>query len=277
MKFWDYHTHCYLCNHAQGTIEDYIIAGINKGMTEIGISDHFPMELLPEHFHIYAMTLDDFSGYIDEIKKLRKKYISQINIKIASEVDFFPSVFEEYKSNLASFADSFDYLIGSIHAVPWKGLEAIPIDEKQAIPIIKEIGVDKAYLEYYNSVLRMVKSNFFNIVGHLDLPKKYGLVPENSENIWEKVLQILDEIEHNGMAVEINTSGYRRKINQPYPSEQIIKELIQRKIPLTLGSDAHSPQDIGFRFQEILTKVKKWGVTNLCQFSNQEITILPLD
>jgi histidinol-phosphatase (PHP family) len=246
-------------------------------MDEIGISDHFPMELLPEHFHIYAMTLDDFSSYINEIKKLRKKYVSQINIKVATEVDFFPSVFEEYKRIVSSFSDSFDYLIGSIHAVPRKGHEAIPIDEKQAIPIINEIGVDKAYLEYYNSVLRMVKSNFFNIVGHLDIPKKYGLIPEKSDEIWESVLQILDEVERNGMAVEINTSGYRRKINQPYPNEQIIKELIQRKIPITLGSDAHTPQDIGFKFPEIYAKLKKWGLTNLCQFSNQEITMFPLD
>ena len=60
MKLWDYHTHTYLCNHATGTIEDYIRSAIKIGLVEIGISDHFPMELLPEHFHIYAMTLNEF-------------------------------------------------------------------------------------------------------------------------------------------------------------------------------------------------------------------------
>ncbi|MFX0015869.1 MAG: histidinol-phosphatase HisJ [Candidatus Hermodarchaeota archaeon] len=277
MKLWDYHTHCYLCNHAIGSIEDYVRSAIEYRISEIGISDHFPMELLPEHFHIYAMKLDAFPSYIDEIKRLRKKYSSQINIKVASEVDFFPKAFEEYKQIVSLFSDSLDFIIGSIHAVPWPGLGAIPIDEKQAIPIIKEIGVDKAYLEYYNSVLRMVQTKFFDIIGHLDLPKKYGLLPENNDGIWEKVLQILDEVEKNGMAVEINTSGYRRQIYQPFPSEQIILELIQRKVPLALGSDAHAPQDIGFKFQEIIKKLKKWGLTSLCQFSNQEISLLPFD
>lgn len=277
MKFWDYHTHCYLCNHAEGTIEDYIQAGIRHGMGEIGISDHFPMELLPEHFHIYAMSMEDFSSYINDIKRLQRKYEDKIVVKVASEVDFFPAAFKGYKEIIKPYLDDFDYIIGSVHAVPWKGLEAIPIDEQQAIPIIKEIGVDRAYLEYYNSVLEMVKTSFFNIVGHLDLPKKYGLVPENSENIWEKVLQILDEIEHNGMAVEINTSGFYREVNEQYPNERIIKELIQRKIPITLGSDAHRPKNVGYGFEKIITKLKNWGLTHLCQFLNQEVILVPLD
>lgn len=277
MKFWDYHTHCFLCNHASGTIEDYVRSAI-KCMPEIGISDHFPMELLPEHFHIYAMSLADFSKqYLDEIKKLQAKYEDQIVIKISTEVDFFPTAFGEYKQIMKPFMDDFDYIIGSVHAVPWKALDAIPIDEKQAIPIIKEIGVDKVYLEYYDSVLKMVKSKFYHIVGHLDLPKKYGLLPQNFNEIGQKILQILDEVERNGMAVEINTSGLYREVNQPYPSERIIKELIQRKIPITLGSDAHSPQNVGFKLDEMIAKVKKWGLTRLCQFSNQEKTLVPLD
>ena len=39
----DYHTHHYRCGHAQGNIEDYIKAALNKGLTEIGISDHAPI------------------------------------------------------------------------------------------------------------------------------------------------------------------------------------------------------------------------------------------
>ncbi len=276
MKFGDYHTHNYLCNHAVGTIEDYIQAGISQGMGEIGISDHFPMELLPEHFHIYAMSLEDFSTYVNEIKRLKAKYQDQIVVKVSSEVDFFPPAFNGYKDIVTPFLEDFDYIIGSVHAVPWKGLEAIPIDEQQAIPIINEIGVDEVYLEYYNSVLKMVKSNFYDIVGHLDIPKKYGLLPRNPGRIWQKVLQVLDTIENSNIAVEINTSGLRKNIDQ-YPSEPIIKELIQRRIPITLGSDAHRSEDVGRNFEEIISKIKKWGLTSLCQFSHYEKTLVPLD
>ena len=276
VKFGDYHTHNHLCNHAIGTIEDYIQAGIRQKMGEIGISDHFPMDLLPEHFHMYAMSLEDFPAYMSNIKRLKEKYKDKIIVKVSSEVDFFPSAFNGYKEIITPFLEDFDYIIGSVHAVPWKGLKAIPIDERQAIPIINEIGVDEVYLEYYNSVLKMVKSKFYNIVGHLDIPKKYGLLPYDTERIWQEVLQVLDAIESNGMAVEINTAGFRKNIDQ-YPSEEIIRELIQRKIPITLGSDAHQPTDVGRDFEEIISKIKKWGLTSLCQFSHYEKTLIPLD
>lgn len=276
MKLWDYHTHTYLCKHATGTIEDYIKSAIELGLAEIGISDHFPMELLPEHFHIYAMTLNNFPSYIDEIKRLQLKYNAQIRIKIASEVDFFPEAFNGYKEMMTPFLDDFDYIIGSIHAIPWRNHDAIPVDELQAVPLIKELGVDQFFLEYYNNLLVMVKSNFYDIIGHLDLPKKYGLLPQNSDKIWQKVLQVLDRIESSGMAVEINTSGLKRNVKQVYPSQGIVKELIHRKIPITLGSDAHSPQAVGFKFKEIITKTKKWGLVKLCQFSKRERFLIPL-
>ncbi len=277
MQYWDYHTHSSLCNHAIGTIEDYITSAIEKNLAEIGISDHFPMDLLPEHFHIYAMPLNEFPSYISEIKRLQAKYISQIKVKIASEVDFFPTAFNGYKRIIKPFLDDFDYIIGSVHAVPWQGIEAIPIDEVQAIPMIKELGVDRVYLEYYDTLLEMIKTNFYNIVGHFDLPKKYGLFPQDSDKIWQKILQVLDQIENSGMAVEINTSGLYKNVKQTYPKEDIIKELIQRKIPITLGSDAHSPKYIGFKFQEIIVRIKKWGLTSLCQFSSYENNLIPLD
>ncbi|MFX1283175.1 MAG: histidinol-phosphatase HisJ [Promethearchaeota archaeon] len=277
MQYWDYHTHNSLCNHAIGTINDYIASAIKKDLAEIGISDHFPMDLLPKHFHIYAMPLNEFPNYINEIKRLQVKYISQIKVKIASEVDFFPMAFNSYKRIIKPYLDDFDYIIGSVHAVPWQGIDAIPIDEVQAIPMIKELGVDRVYLKYYDTLMKMIKTNFYQIVGHFDLPKKYGLFPQDSDKIWQKVLQVVDQIEKSGMVVEINTSGLYKKAKQTYPSPNIIKELIQRRIPITLGSDAHSPQYVGFKFKEILVKVKKWGLSSLCQFSNYENNLIPLD
>lgn len=266
---WDYHTHTYLCNHATGTIEDYIKSAIELGLVEIGISDHFPMELLPEHFHIYAMTLNDFPNYIDEIKQLKLKYRHHIDVKISSEIDFFPEAFNGYKKLLSPYMDEFDYIIGSIHAIPWRNHDAIPVDELEAVPLIKELGVDRFHIEYYDNLLKMVKTGYYDIIGHLDLPKKYGLFPQDAEKIWQKILQVLDEIERSDLVVEINTSGLKRKAKQVYPSEKIIKELIQRKIPIVLGSDAHSPQAIAFKFKEVIEKTKQWGLTELSQFNGR--------
>ena len=255
MKLRDYHTHCNLCNHAEGMLEDYVKAGIRSCLVEIGLSDHFPMTFLPEEFHVFAMSLDDFPNYINEAKRLREKYEDQIAVRIASEVDFVPDVFDEYKRALKPYMDDFDYIIGSVHGIADNGGHMFPVDIPQAVPRIKEIGVDNVYLEYYDMVIKMVKSGFYHVVGHFDLLKRSGLSPRDSDRVWQKALQVLDSIERTGMAVEINTSGLRNQANEQYPAERIIKELIQREIPVTFGSDAHRPADVGYNFRETAVKL----------------------
>ena len=274
MKLGDYHTHCNLCNHAVGTIEDYIRVGIqsNLHLTDLGVSDHFPMHLLPEPFHIYAMSPDQFPSYIQQARELKKKYKSQINVLISSEVDYFLPVFHGYRKALRPYLDELDYIIGSVHAIPWDNeYGALPIDTNFAIPQIMKIGVDKVYLEYYQAIIKMIKSKFFHIIGHFDIPKKYGLLPINYDLIWDRIIEVLDIVENNGILIEINTSGLRRPFKEQYPSDDIIQESIKRKIPLILGSDAHQPQDIGYRFEDIISKLRKWGLKKLYRIVNQEL------
>jgi histidinol-phosphatase (PHP family) len=72
------------------------------------------------------------------------------------------------------------------------------------------------------------------------------------------------------MAIEINTSATRKGLSNQFPDDEIIKEIIQRKIPLLLGSDAHKPEDVGYMFEETLEKAKKWGLTHLCTYKKRE-------
>ena len=39
----DLHNHTYLCNHASGTMEEYVQEAINKGIDIFGFSCHAPM------------------------------------------------------------------------------------------------------------------------------------------------------------------------------------------------------------------------------------------
>jgi histidinol-phosphatase (PHP family) len=72
------------------------------------------------------------------------------------------------------------------------------------------------------------------------------------------------------MAIEINTSGFLKEIGSQYPDDVIIKEIIQRNIPLLLGSDAHRPEYIGYMFEEIIEKLRKLGLSHLCIYEKRE-------
>jgi histidinol-phosphatase (PHP family) len=268
----DYHTHNQLNKHATGTSRDYIESALIKGLGEIGLSDHFPMHLLPESALVrgYAMEMEQYEPYLEEAKMLQKSYQGKIAVKIASEVDYFGPVFEQYKQQIHPYLSEFDYLIGSIHVISWLGVEPWGVDDEKFQYQFRRYGSDKIYQEYYDSILRMVKTGFYDVIGHLDLPKKFGNLPNHPDQIWDKVLHILDAIQQTGMVVEINTSGLLKPIKEQYPSEHILRECINRQIPITLGSDSHHPESVGYQFDTIITMVKKCGLTHLCLFNKRE-------
>ena len=41
-KISSFHTHTYLCNHAQGTVTDYYSVAVSEGCSALGFSDHCP-------------------------------------------------------------------------------------------------------------------------------------------------------------------------------------------------------------------------------------------
>ena len=274
----DYHTHSASCNHAIGSLEEYVKAGISLGIPEIGLSDHFPMIFLPATFHHYAMDISEVNNYMQTSYLLKQNYNSKIDVKIAFEVDFHELVFHDYKRVLKPYLQDLDYLIGSVHGVKWKS-HIIPIDSTSSLPddFKSENGNgDKLLLTYYNEVLALVNTEYYDVLGHLDVIKKLGVVPEDKDLIWEAILKIIDKVETTEMVVEINTSGLRMLQNELYPSEQIILELIERKIPLILGSDAHDPSDVGYAFLDTIRYLRKNGLTKISRISNRKKELIKL-
>lgn len=272
----DYHTHSYHCNHATGDLEDYIQRAIQLNLPEIGLSDHFPMYLLPEQFHKYTMGKDLLSSYLLETKELKQRFQSQIVIKRALEVDYYTPVFNRYKKAIKPILPDLDYIIGSIHGVAWKNT-VIPIDGSFSLPDSFDINdTDSLFLQYYEELNKLVNTGFYDILGHFDVIKKLNLPVIEQPLIWESILKVLDNLETSNMAVEINTSGLRKQ-DELYPQPAIIQELIQRKIPLVLGSDAHRPSDVGHAFEDTLAFLRKNGLKRLCRISNHQKELFTLN
>lgn len=55
-------------------------------------------------------------------------------------------------------------------------------------------------------------------------------------------------------------------VGSQFPSDNIVKELIKRNVPLTLGSNSHNPIYIGDLFDEFLEKAKKWGLKSVNKY-----------
>lgn len=271
----DYHTHSQLCHHAEGNLEDYIKTAIEIGLCEIGFCDHFPYEFLRDLGEIpykeYSMSLEEIPNYLKEAKTLREKYKNQIDVKIGFEIDFMIDQEDILNDKIKGYKSRLDFIFGSVHILSGeKGKWCF--DDNRFLKEYKNYGVDSVYLQYFEKLLKMIESKKFDfdVVGHFDLPKKFNKFPKNSELIYDKALKILEDIKKNDLVVEINTSGYRKDVNKQYPSWNLIKEIYNLDIPILLGSDAHHPSEVGYKFKEVLPELKKIGFNQLIRFTKRK-------
>ena len=250
----DLHNHTPLCNHAKGTPEEYIDQALKKGIVIYGFADHAPMEFDKK----YRMGFGDMEKYENEIKDLKEKNKDKIKILLGYEVDFTPTKYLD-KRVLES---DVDYLIGSVHFLDNWGF-----DNPEFIKEWDKRDVEDVYKEYFEYIKNLAKSGLFQIVGHIDLIKVFGYKPKTP--LKDIAYTAIKEIKKSKMAVEINTAGLRKPVKELYPSDEILEMLLDENIDLTLSSDAHSPSQVGFKYEETIKKLKDLGVDKLTYFEKK--------
>ncbi len=258
----DYHVHTYLCKHATGTPKEYVESAIRSGLSEIGFSDHCPW---PAGFDPrYRMLANEFPDYRKLIADLKQQF-PQIKIRYGLEVDWVPGRMDEVFGNLKE--EKFDYLIGSVHYT-----DEFPFDNPEIEHEWKKDSglADRVWTRYLEIVMEMVRSGEFNILGHFDLPKKFGYYHSSMDKIHKIVEKIFDEAVRHSMAIEINTSGLRKPVKEMYPSPKILKLARKSGLLLTLGSDSHAPNEIAANFADAVRLAKSAGYSQLCSFDQRK-------
>ena len=118
----------------------------------------------------------------------------------------------------------------------------------------------------------MAKTNYFQIVGHLDLIKVFKFLPKKDIRLIAK--DSLKQIKKSNMVLEINPAGLRKPINELYPSKQLLEEAFDLGINITFGSDAHSVEHVGFGYDEAVKMVKDIGYKKCVTFYKKEMNLI---
>ena len=250
----DLHNHTTLCNHATGSMEEYIQKAIELGIDEFGFSEHAPMDFDEK----YRLNISQKDFYENEVKRLKDKYKSEIKILLAYEVDFMQNV----KMLDEILNAKVDYLIGSVHFLDGWGF-----DNPEFIGKYENSDIDKIWQDYFDTIEAMAKSKLFDVVGHIDLIKIFKFLPK--KDIKLIAINALKEIKKADMAIEVNAAGLRKPIKEIYPSKEILELIYDLDIPITLSSDAHSIEQIGYRYDEVVSYVKSIGFSKIATFENR--------
>ncbi len=250
----DLHNHTILCNHAEGSADEYVQKAIECGVDVFGFSDHAPMTFDPK----YRMGFDDMSRYESMVSDVRKKYRDKIEVLFAYEVDYLPGHMDERVLN----ADV-DYLIGSVHFIDGWGF-----DNPEFIGRYEHEDINHIWNAYFKLIEDMANTRLFDIVGHLDLIKVFKFMPTQPiEQIAGKALQAIKDAD---MALEVNVAGYRKPVEEAYPSKALLQMAYELDIPVTFGSDAHKPEQVGLYYQQATDFARSVGYNECALYRNRQ-------
>ncbi|MGQ9631901.1 MAG: histidinol-phosphatase HisJ family protein [bacterium] len=255
----DYHIHTSACGHAVGGMEEYVERAISLGLTEMGFSDHMP--LLNRRDPSLTMDLDQLPLYSKRVEELREKF-PQISIKLGIEADYLPGYERETRKLLSSHP--FDFVYGSVHFIDGWGF-----DDERELKGWALRDVDRTYREYFKLLRASAETRLFDIIAHPDLIKKFGHRP--TEDMRGEMEMTAEVFKKTGVAAEVNSSGLRKPVGEPYPSSEYLRILRRYNIPIVLGSDAHTPKDVGRNFREIVGMARGAGYRTAAIFERRRI------
>nr|MBC8360664.1 histidinol-phosphatase [Candidatus Desulfatibia profunda] len=239
-------------------MESYVRRAVAIGLKEICFLDHLTMQ--PSESNL-SMAPGEIPLYFQALQLLKQRYKDAINVKIGLEIDYNPSCIDFYQEIIKRYP--FDVIGGGLHfpgdlnivsrSSAWKQGNADP---------------DYIFDLYLEHLKKMLDHNYFDVVCHLDIVKKFGWKP--SRSLDAKFDQILSKIKTKHLTVEINTGGYSHPVQEAYPSFDIIKKCHEHGICITLGSDAHKPANVGQHYSKILPLLFSAGYHHLTTFTRRE-------
>lgn len=261
----DYHIHTKECGHARGEMPEYVEAAIARGLPEMGFSDHMPLPYLPLDEE-YMMPTARFPEYLAEVARLQEKY-PRIRIRLGVEADFIPGYTEQLVQILSGYP--LDYVYGSVHFIDgWLH------DDSRFIDGYERHGVDNVYRDYFRLVQGAAESGVFDILSHLDLVKKFGFRPQRDiRGLLEETVAAVAE---SGKCIEINTSGLRKPVREIYPGKELLELLFGANVPVTLGSDAHAPEEVAGDFDQAVALLRRVGYRKIATFRKRQRYLVDL-
>ena len=259
---YETHSHTPLCKHAKGEPEAYAAAAEAAGLRGILITCHNPM---PDQFSAHVrMDPDEFPTYLEMVARTREAWEGRVDVRLGIEADYFAGYESWLEQQLAS-AD-FHYVLGSVHP---------QISEfKARYGNVEPIELQRTY---FRLLADAAETGLFDCISHPDLIKNETPHDWRPEMIMDDIRTALDRIKASGTAMELNTSGAKKVIQEMNPFPDMLREMAIREIPVVIGADAHIPQRVGDRFTDALKLLQACGHRTVSFFLERKRETVEID
>jgi histidinol-phosphatase (PHP family) len=251
---------------SEENVDRYLAAAEEHAIDELGVSEHvyrFTQSLeIWRHPYWEGQANDDLDAYCE--------FVRTTPLRLGIECDFVPGS----EDRLARMLErDFDYVVGSIHFLGEQGA----VDDRR-YDIWDEIGdADEVWATYFRWQAELARSSLFDILSHPDLVKIWGPDrPEPRRDPRFHYEPLVEAISESGIAVEVSTAGLRKPVGEIYPARALAEMCVEAGAEFALSSDAHSPDQVGYGYDQAIELLRSLGVDRICVFEGRERRLEPL-
>ena len=266
MFLTDDHLHTEFSIDGCETMESVCEAAIERGLSEIAITDH--MDIFSDK--PYGSILDCELWY-EKLTQVREKYRGRLMVHRGIELGQPQSNPSEAKSFLDTYP--LDFIIGSVHCME-NDIDVYEYDFSK---------VDAATLcPHYVEWLKDLATGFdFDVMGHIIYPSRYmlerrGIHLDMMEyrDLYRELFELLIP---SGRGIELNLSGLARGGGIAMPEMDLLK--LYRECGgeiVTVGSDAHVTTQVGVVSAKGQEMLKEAGFKYIAYFEERKPQFIKL-
>ncbi len=255
----DYHVHTNNSIDCKVSMLQMCAQAVQLGLTEIAFTDHFNNHMLDIDLGYY-----DPERYFMDLEHCRAKFPALI-IRAGVEVGEPHRWAKKVLPVLERYP--YDLVLGSLH---WVGKNSM-FDANY----FRSRSPEAAFGEYFTEMVEMIKHGGFDILAHVDVPKRVGVNVYREFDIAryeDMVRKVWEACIGNLITPEINTKGKRSAAEEMHPTTTALcwyTEMGGER--LTLGSDAHQPHSIADYFGQARQSALDAGLKRICRFEERSL------
>ena len=268
----DCHIHSEHSHDSRSKISEVAEQCIKRRISIFALTDH--CDILHPDKEKVKMSV---KAMLDDVTENAKRYMGQVEILRGIEVG--EAMWDRALAEEILGSYDFDVVIGSVHSVRYKEY-SMPYSRIDFSGFSRE-NINGYIDKYFDEVMEMLELKNCDIMAHLTCPLRY-INGKYNLNIGirkykQKIEGILKFVIDNHIAMEVNTSGVSAGLKSFMPDEWIIEKFKTMGGELvTLGSDAHIPQNVGIDFDKATAVLRKYGFEKYCIYRKRKAVFVEL-
>lgn len=271
MQLCDLHTHTIYSYDGSPTATPDAMCrrALEIGLTSIAFTDHCDVNGQVEGIYDPYHADEAFAA----IQAVKEAYRGRLNVICGLELGNAPQYPEAAAAFLA--AHPYEFVIGSLH-----NLRNVPDFWMLKFELMSPVQINQLFDRALDETIEMAQFPGLTTIGHMTYMNRYVAssgVPFSFKPFYEKIEHLYRLLIQRDIALEINVSSLWQGLGFPMPSLELLKLYTDCGGKLiTIGSDAHAPENLGKGIRKGYAMLSTLGITHVMAVENGQRIMVPI-